>query len=244
MTSREIRDLLNDSKAQTRAIALELISSLGSFDQAEEAWGSAVKDFLRTARCAGNRAQAEGLALEELSVAFNINPTDPSGIGDVTRPQKIHTVAICGNHERSGAQKEAALNAIQIVARSLSAFTLEIFHGPRGAGITVVNRCHNVWQAANIRSQLVFVDREKLMQSAEMVIIIGGGTMTQVEADIAKRKHLPIAAIPGTGGVAEIVSADIRHGRIRQVAATRELSRFHDYDELGDWVERAITEGV
>lgn len=113
-----------------------------------------------------------------------------------TPPRRV--IAICGN-PKSPRSDEMVFE----IARLLAAKPMHVVHGPRGAGITAVNMVHNKFQRRDITSEVMYVERERIIAPAEFVVVIDGGPMTSVEADLGIQMKKKVLPIPGTGGAAE-----------------------------------------
>ena len=229
------------------------VQQLG-WTEAVNSWTGSVSYLLRTAEFAGKVMAAEDAAIQQiLSSSFTQLEANISH-GDEATPARrksrskapsgaLQRIAICGNPERSGDLKPAALEAVTACARVLSRYSVRLVHGPRGAGIMVANQCHNEFQSRSVSSELVFVDRERIVKNADLVIVIGGGFMTGVEVDIAAALRLSIAAIPGTGGVADQLAERIRAGHDSVPVEISMLANIDGIDQVGPWLTGVMKNG-
>ena len=122
-----------------------------------------------------------------------------AAIVETTAPAtQRRVIAICGNPKSPRSDE-----VIFEVARLLAAKPMHVVHGPRGAGIMAVNMVHNKFQRRDLTSDVKYVERERIIAPAEFVVVIDGGPMTSVEADLGIQMKKKVLPIPGTGGAAE-----------------------------------------
>lgn len=253
---RSLEALLDSQKDGERRAGLILVSNLG-WKTAVEHWLKAVEFMLQSRAAAGDVDRAEALAVEQISKTVGSNQS--LNIPNLSSPDKslaatearhsaiqgaINRIAICGNHVGSENEKRV-LEAIYETARVLARYECTIVHGPRGAGITVANLCHNQFQAQMIQSELVFVDRSRIVGDVQLVIVMGGGPMTGVEIDIAIQHERIIAPIPGTTGEADKLVTRIRTGKAGYYIHPRilQLALIDDIDEQGMWLAETMKAG-
>lgn len=253
---RQLDALLDSANDEERRAGLILVNNY-NWKKAVEVWIKAVEYTLASRAAAGNVDRAEALAVDQINTAITQGqPLDLPEYGGQTNPNTdkdenrralqgvISRIAICGNPYGSE-HEQTALDLIYEVARVVARFQCIIVHGPRGAGIMVANLCHNQFQAQMIESDLVFVDRARIVGDAQMVLVIAGGPMTGVEIDIAIQHERIIAPFPGTGGQADRLAAKIRSGKAGYYVHPRilQLVNIDDMDEQGRWLSGSLKEG-
>ncbi|WP_203704106.1 hypothetical protein [Asanoa iriomotensis] len=188
------------------------------------------------------------MAIEQILLARDSAPSPTAGPaaenpGDPSKIAALQRIAIGGNPERSGAREPAARAAVTACARVISRYRVILVHGPRGSGIMVANECNNQFQSRSVSSELVFVDRERLVSGTDLFIVIGGGFMTSVEVDIAVSLGVPVAPVPGTGGVADEMAKRIKTGVLKQPPEIVTLSRMSKTDDVARWLGGVMERG-
>jgi hypothetical protein len=252
---RTLEQILDSPEPEEQRAGLILVANYG-WTKARQNWLQAVEYVLSTAQAAGNATEAERLAIQQILVAIPhgqliavFDAPTPRPVQMQTRPAmsgKLSRIAICGNPEVDPATNDKAMQVIHQVARAISRYRCTIVHGPRGSGIVVANVCHNEYQSSEVTSELVFVDRARIVGDVQLVIVIGGARMTAVEADIAEQKNRPIAPMPGTGGTADRLVARMKTDRAGRplLPSIHILIHMQDPEDMGDWLADAMLNGL
>jgi hypothetical protein len=113
-------------------------------------------------------------------------------------------IAICGS--RSAEADPAVIDAaVRSLARLVMVRHLLINHGPIGVGIEVITHIADHYQPPGLRGAVAIFGRRNVIFDAEYVVIIGGGSGTQAEADIAMSMGKKILSLGASGGSAKAV---------------------------------------
>ncbi|WP_350277547.1 hypothetical protein [Kribbella sp. HUAS MG21] len=113
-------------------------------------------------------------------------------------------IAICGS--RAPGTSSAVIDAaVRSLARLVMVRRLLVNHGPVGVGIEVITHIADHYQPPGLRGAVAIFGRRNVILDAEYVLVIGGGSGTQAEADIAVSMGKRILPLGATGGSARAV---------------------------------------
>jgi SLOG cluster4 family len=77
-----------------------------------------------------------------------------------------------------------------------------VSHGPVGVGIEVMTYVADHYAPPDFARAIGLFGHRNVVQNAEVIIVIGGGSGTQVELDLALAMRKRIIALPSSGGTA------------------------------------------
>lgn len=113
-------------------------------------------------------------------------------------------IAICGS--RSSGTNPLVIDAVvRSMARLVMLRRLLVNHGPIGVGIEVITYIADHYQPPGLRGAVAIFGRRNVIFDAEYVVVIGGGSGTQAEADIAMSMGKRILPLGASGGSAKAV---------------------------------------
>ncbi|MEV3921134.1 hypothetical protein [Actinomadura coerulea] len=141
------------------------------------------------------------------SFAFRPNPTVPrqrAQLRDAEKPTATTTpvhVAICGS--RAPDTDAGVIDAtVRCLARLVMSRGYKVSHGPVGVGIEVMTYIADQYRPPDISRALGLFGHRNVIQDVQFVIVLGGGTGTQTEIDLALSMGKPVIALPASGGTA------------------------------------------
>ncbi len=82
---------------------------------------------------------------------------------------------------------------------------LLVNHGPIGVGIEVITHIADHYQPPGLRGAVAIFGRRNVIFDADYVVIVGGGSGTQAEADLAMSMGKRILPLGASGGSAKAV---------------------------------------
>ena len=160
--------------------------------------------------------------LERLATAGGPEPVPPVVTGWAAgEVPVVASIAICGSlGEPAGA-------AVRALAELLMRRRYEVSHGPQGVGAEVLTWIADHHHPDGLDAVRGILGHENVVRDADYVLIIGGGsgTLTEAEVAISAAKHL--LPMPSSGGTAETI-----YMRMARDAALR------------DWMPRARFEAL
>lgn len=113
-------------------------------------------------------------------------------------------IAICGS--RSAETNPPVIDAaVRSLARLVMVRRLLVNHGPIGVGIEVITHIADHYQPPGLRGAVAIFGRRNVILDADYVVIIGGGSGTQAEADLAMSMGKRILPLGASGGSAKAV---------------------------------------
>lgn len=113
-------------------------------------------------------------------------------------------IAICGSRS-AGTDSRVIDAAVRSLARLVMVRRLLVNHGPIGVGIEVITHIADHYQPPGLRGAVAIFGRRNVVFDAEYVVIVGGGSGTQAEADIAASMGKRILPLGASGGSAEAI---------------------------------------
>ncbi|TCC48036.1 hypothetical protein E0H73_42905 [Kribbella pittospori] len=119
-------------------------------------------------------------------------------------------IAICGSRS-TGTESRVIDAAVRSMARLVMVRRLLVNHGPIGVGIEVITHIADHYQPPGLRGAVAIFGRRNVVFDAEYVVIIGGGSGTQAEADIAASMGKRILPLGASGGSAEAIYHQALH---------------------------------
>jgi hypothetical protein len=110
-------------------------------------------------------------------------------------------LAICGS--RAGDTDSEVIDAaIQALARLVLTRRCQVSHGPVGVGIEVMTYIADHYHPPGIAAAIAVFGHRNVVSAADLILVIGGGTGTQDEVDLALSMGKKIIAMPASGGTA------------------------------------------
>lgn len=110
-------------------------------------------------------------------------------------------VAICGS--RAPDTDASVIDAaVRCLARLVMSRGYKVSHGPVGVGIEVMTYIADQYRPPDISLAIGLFGHRKVLQDAQFVTVLGGGTGTQAEVDLALSMGKPVIALPASGGTA------------------------------------------
>ncbi|MBP2355062.1 hypothetical protein JOF29_006172 [Kribbella aluminosa] len=119
-------------------------------------------------------------------------------------------IAICGSRS-AGTNSPVIDAAVRSMARLVMVRRLLVNHGPIGVGIEVITHIADHYQPPGLRGAVAIFGRRNVVFDAEYVVVIGGGSGTQAEADIAASMGKRLLPLGASGGSAEAIYHQSRH---------------------------------
>lgn len=119
--------------------------------------------------------------------------------------QKPPRVAICGSRS-SGCDTGAVDGAVRALGRLLISRQCEIDHGPMGIGIEIMTHIADRYRPPNLRAAVGVFGRSNVVRHADFVLIVGGGSGTLDEVDLALSMGKRIIPFAGSGGAAQLAA--------------------------------------
>lgn len=139
------------------------------------------------------------------SYTLSPNPAVPRQRADARDPEDtaataVH-VAICGS--RAPDTDAGVIDAaVRCLARLVMSRGYKVSHGPVGVGIEVMTYIADQYRPPDTSLAIGLFGHRNVIQDAQFVIVLGGGTGTQVEIDLAVSMNKPVIALPASGGTA------------------------------------------
>lgn len=113
------------------------------------------------------------------------------------------TLAICGS--RSIDTDAAVIDAaVHELARFVMLTRCKVQHGPVGVGIEVMTYIADHYRPADLTMAIGLFGRHNVVRGVETVLVVGGGTGTADEIDLALRGGVPVIPFPTSGGTAAV----------------------------------------
>lgn len=142
--------------------------------------------------------------------AFAGSPGSSSATGasfDLEPPRGTVEVAICGSRA-AGANLDLIDQLKPLLARLIMLQRWTVSHGPVGIGIEVMTHLADHYRPAGTLVVIGRVGHERVVETCDYLIGLGGGTGTMVELDLAATAGKKMLLLPASGGaVAEYASA-------------------------------------
>ncbi|MEV0796008.1 hypothetical protein [Kribbella sp. NPDC050459] len=113
-------------------------------------------------------------------------------------------IAICGSRA-PGTSSTVIDAAVRSLARLVMIRRLLVNHGPIGIGIEVITHIADHYQPPGLRGAVAIFGRRNVILDAEYVVVVGGGSGTQAEADIALSMGKKVLPLGASGGSAKAV---------------------------------------
>jgi hypothetical protein len=110
-------------------------------------------------------------------------------------------LAVCGSRA-SGTEQPVIDEAVRSVARWLMTRRLCVIHGPVGVGIEIMTYIADHYRPDNLDSIRGVLGRHNIVAAAQYVLVIGGGSGTRDEVDMAFSLGLKVLPLPTSGGTA------------------------------------------
>lgn len=110
-------------------------------------------------------------------------------------------LAVCGSRA-PGTEQSVIDEAVHSVARWLMTHRLCVIHGPVGVGIEIMTYIADHYRPDKLDSIRGVLGRHNLVAAAQYVLVIGGGSGTRDEVDMAFSLGLKVLPLPGSGGAA------------------------------------------
>jgi hypothetical protein len=149
-------------------------------------------------------APAEAL-VSAIRAALPVPPAGrQSGAGGspADRPSAARVrLAICGS--RAAGTGDQVIDAvIQALARLVFTRQYLVSHGPVGIGIEVMTYIADHYSPPDFAVAVAVFGHRNVVQTADLVLVVGGGTGTQDEVDVALSMGKKVIAMPASGGTA------------------------------------------
>ncbi|MGH3931349.1 MAG: hypothetical protein ACRDTF_15420 [Pseudonocardiaceae bacterium] len=119
------------------------------------------------------------------------------------------TLAICGS--RSAGTDVAVIDAaIRELARFVMLTRCKVQHGPVGVGIEVITYIADHYRLPDLTMAIGLFGRNNVVRDVDYVLVVGGGSGTADEIDLALRGGTPVIPFPAGGGAAAAFYARAR----------------------------------
>ncbi|WP_125620909.1 hypothetical protein [Actinomadura sp. WAC 06369] len=110
-------------------------------------------------------------------------------------------IAICGSRT-ADADGAVIDDAVRCMARLVLSHGYRVSHGPVGVGIEVLTYIADQYRPPGIARAVGLFGHRNVIQHADLVVVVGGGTGTQTEIDLALSMGKAVIALPASGGAA------------------------------------------
>lgn len=147
------------------------------------------------------------------------------------------SIAICGSRA-AGTDPAVIDEAVRALARLVVAMDLDVRHGPVGIGIEVVTYAADHYRCDGVESIVAVLGRPNVVRDVDAVVVVGGGTGTRDEIDLAVAAGIPVIPLASTGGAAR--DAYPRVGSRFGIRDGTALVRCADADAIADLVGRLL----
>ncbi|MFC9693299.1 hypothetical protein ACFTSF_32420 [Kribbella sp. NPDC056951] len=118
-------------------------------------------------------------------------------------------IAICGSRT-SGVHDSVVDAAVRALARLVMVRRLRVNHGPVGVGIEVMTHIADHYQPPGLRGAVAIFGRRNVISDAEYVVVVGGGSGTRAEADLAIALGKRVLPYGASGGTARAMFQQVR----------------------------------
>lgn len=124
-----------------------------------------------------------------------------------TAPARL---AICGS--RAADTDDQVIDAgIQALARLVFTRRCVVSHGPVGIGIEVMTYIADHYRPPEVIAAVGVFGHRNVVQTADLILVVGGGPGTQDEIDLALSMGKNVIAFPASGGAARRFHDQARH---------------------------------
>jgi hypothetical protein len=128
-------------------------------------------------------------------------PGEAPGCPAGRSPAAPARLAICGS--RTAGTDERVIDAvIQALARLVFTRRCLVSHGPVGVGIEVMTYIADHYHPPEVTVAVAVFGHRNVVQTADLILVIGGGAGTQDEIDLALSMGKKVIALPASGGTA------------------------------------------
>lgn len=119
-------------------------------------------------------------------------------------------LAICGSRA-AGTDTDVIDEVIRSLARLIVTKRYHVQHGPVGVGMEVITYIADHYRPPNLIRAVGRFGHHAVVSDADFILIIGGGTGTQDEIDLAISMEKKIIAMPTSGGTARRFYNQVQH---------------------------------
>ena len=128
-------------------------------------------------------------------------PSDAGSGLDGQYPAAPARLAICGSRA-TGTDDQVIDAAIQALARLVFTRRCVVSHGPMGVGIEVMTYIADHYHPPEVTVAVAVFGHRNVVQTADLILVVGGGAGTQDEIDLALSMDKKVIALPASGGTA------------------------------------------
>ncbi|MGH3922406.1 MAG: helix-turn-helix domain-containing protein [Pseudonocardiaceae bacterium] len=147
-------------------------------------------------------ASACDKALDTGNALADLVPEDNGEPGSA-RPLALCTLAICGS--RSVGTDAAVIDAaVRELARFVMLTGCKVNHGPVGVGIEVMTYIADHYRLPDLTMAIGLFGRANVVRGVGYVLVIGGGSGTADEIDLALYGGVTVIPFPASGGTAAV----------------------------------------
>ncbi len=124
-----------------------------------------------------------------------------TGWSSVVTRDPVTRVALCGSRAR-GTVQSIIDETVHALARWLMTRRLCVIHGPVGIGIEILTFVADHYHPENLDVIVGVLGRHNIVSTAQYILVLGGGSGTRDEVDMALSLRLKVIPFPASGGTA------------------------------------------
>lgn len=168
---------------------------------------SASHSDIWTARDVSTAASTKGTSTPTASSLLHKSLTSTPHVGVITEWSRVSNdspctrLAVCGSRA-PGTEQPVIDEAVHSVARWLMTRRVCVIHGPVGVGIEIMTYIADHYRPDKLDSVTGVIGRHNIVAAAQYVLVIGGGSDTRDEVDMAFYLGLRVLPLPASGGTA------------------------------------------